>query len=112
MPVHTFSSILGLVLGEKEEIFAQRAGEFRHFLAAVMGGAGGITLPLLYTTVDLKTREKVRIYRLQNKKNEVFSLHLHQNICKMFVSGMKAEGCVEFLDEPRSSFGVPHGCRP
>lgn len=58
MPVHIFRSILGLVLGEKEEIFAQGAGEFRHFLAAVMGGAGGVTLPLLYTTVDLKTKDK------------------------------------------------------
>lgn len=56
VPVHIFRSILGLVLGEKEEIFAQRAGEFGHFLAAVMGGAGGITLPLLDTTVHLKTK--------------------------------------------------------
>lgn len=56
--VHISRSILGLVLGEKEEIFAQRAGEFGHFLAAVMGGAGGITLPLLYTTVHLKTKDQ------------------------------------------------------
>lgn len=58
MPVHIVTSILGLVLGEKEEIFAQRAGEFRHFLAAMMGGARGITLPLLYTPVDLRTKDK------------------------------------------------------
>lgn len=57
-PVHIFRSILGLVLGEKEEIFAQGAGEFRHFLAAVVGSAGGITLPVLYTAVDLKTEDK------------------------------------------------------
>lgn len=55
--VHMFSSILGLVLGEKEEIFAQRAGEFGHFFAAVMSGAGGITLPLLNTTVDLNRKD-------------------------------------------------------
>lgn len=54
--VHIFRSILGLVLGEKEEVLAQRAGEFGHFFAAVMGGAGGITLPLLNTTVYLNTK--------------------------------------------------------
>lgn len=55
--MHIFSSILGLVLGEKEEVFAQGAGEFGHFFAAVMGGAGSITLPLLNPTVDLNTKD-------------------------------------------------------
>lgn len=124
MYVQIFTSILGLVLGEKEEIFAQWAGEFRHFLAAVMGSAGGITLPVLNTTVDLKTQDKyiyksyiLQIYRRHEKhvhtdcrNNEMFNVHLHQNVCEMFVSSMKAECCVKFLDKPRSSFGVPHGC--
>lgn len=56
--VHISRSILGLVLGEKEEVFAQWAGEFGHFFAAVMGGAGSIALPLLNTTVDLNTKDK------------------------------------------------------
>lgn len=55
---HMFRSIAGLVLGEKEEVFAQRAGEFGHFFAAVVGGAGGMTLPLLNTTVDLKKKHE------------------------------------------------------
>lgn len=28
----------------------------------------------------------------------------------MFVSGMEAKRCVDFLDEPGSSLGVTHGC--
>lgn len=50
-------SILGLVLGEKIEVFAERAGELGHLFAAVVGRAWGITLPFLNTSVDLKTEK-------------------------------------------------------
>lgn len=53
-------SILGLVLGEKEKVFAQRAGELRHLFAAMVGGAGSKTLPFFNATVDLN-RVKKRI---------------------------------------------------
>lgn len=85
--VHICISILGLVLGEKEEVFAQRAGEFRHLFAAMVGCAGSVALPLLDTSVDL-----------------------HQNVCEVCVSGTEAECCIKFLDEPGSSLGVSHGC--
>lgn len=53
--MHLHVSILGLVLGEKVEVFAQRAGELGHLFAAVVGGARSVTLPLLYVSVDLET---------------------------------------------------------
>lgn len=37
-------------------------------------------------------------------------VHLHHDVCKVCVSGMDSERCVEFLDKPGSSLGVPHGC--
>lgn len=64
MYVHICISILGLVLGEKVEVFAQRAGELRHLFAAMVGSARGVTLPLLNTPVDLET-EKKKTGRLQ-----------------------------------------------
>ena len=63
--VHMCLSILGLVLGEKVEVFAQRAGELRHLFAAVVGGARGVTLPLLNAPVDLQTRRRKKTRRLQ-----------------------------------------------
>lgn len=50
--------ILGLVLGEKVEVFAQWAGELWHFFAAVVGGTWGVALSLLNSTVHLGGKEK------------------------------------------------------
>lgn len=46
-------SILVLVLGEKVEIFAEWAGELGHLFAAMVGGAWGVTFPLLDTCIYL-----------------------------------------------------------
>ncbi len=56
--MHICISILGLVLGEKVEVFAQRAGELRHFFAAMVGSARSVTLSLLNTPVDLETEKE------------------------------------------------------
>lgn len=85
--MHLHVSILGLVLGEKVEVFAQRAGELGHLFAAVVGGARSVTLPLLYVSVDL-----------------------HHDVCEVRVSGMETQPLVEFLDKPGSPLGVAHGC--
>lgn len=47
-----------LILGEKEEVFAQGAGELGHFFAAMVVGVGSITLSLLDSPVDLDTENK------------------------------------------------------
>lgn len=54
--VHGCKSILGLVLGEQVEVFAQWAGELRHLFAAMVWGAWSVTLSLLDTSIDLQTK--------------------------------------------------------
>lgn len=51
-------SILVLVLGEKEKVFAQWAGKLWHLFAPMVSCAGSITFPLLNTPVDLETEKK------------------------------------------------------
>lgn len=52
------TSILVLILGEKEEVFAQGAGKLGHFFAAMVVGAGSITFSVFDTPVDLDTERE------------------------------------------------------
>jgi len=66
--------ILGLVLGEQVEVFAQWAGELWHLFTAMVGSTWGITLPLLDTPVDLQTGQRKR---MRGEKLQPWKYNLH-----------------------------------
>lgn len=51
-------SVLRVVLGEQVEVFAEGAGEFRHLLTAMVGGARSIAFSVFNTTIHLRTDYK------------------------------------------------------